>query len=287
MELHIILIVFLSSLIHASWNFLAKTIPSTTVFIWLVAVGCTVIYLPFMLVFAWYENFLWNVENLIALFFTSVLHIVYFWVLQKGYQVSDLSVVYPIARGIGPTFSTIGAVLFFHEKYSYLSIIGLLFIILGVLLIAGFFDRKEKKNLTLGIFYGILTGVLISFYTLWDSYCVKILKMSPFWIEYAAHPIRLIFFLPLYFRKKEEVISLWRTYKLKISIISIISPISFVLFLYAVQFAPISYLAPARELSIVIGVILGAKLLTEKSFYPRLFGSLAIIIGIICLSYYR
>ncbi|MEO6039382.1 MAG: hypothetical protein ABIQ93_13295 [Saprospiraceae bacterium] len=57
--------------------------------------------------------------------------------------------------------------------------------------------------------------------------------------------------------------------------------------LYALQRAPVHYVAPGRELSIVLGVFLGAKLLSEAHFKRRLLGLLLIVAGIALLSFYK
>lgn len=54
--------------------------------------------------------------------------------------------------------------------------------------------------------------------------------------------------------------------------------------LYALRVAPVHLVAPTREISIVLGVIFGAKLLTEENFRSRIAGALLIMAGIVFLS---
>lgn len=49
-------------------------------------------------------------------------------------------------------------------------------------------------------------------------------------------------------------------------------------------YLPVHIVAPTRELSIVFGVVFGAKLLTEENFRPRLMGAALILVGIVLLS---
>lgn len=282
----IIAIVFLSSCIHAGWNYLAKTIPSGVPFVWLMAVCTTVCYAPIITIYLFLYGFEANFWNIVFLTGTAIIHLVYFLVLQYGYRASDLSVVYPLARGTGPLFATLGAVWFFQEKISLLSVGGLVLVVAGVLLVAGLTGRFPKdKRVQKGILYGVVTGLLIATYTLWDSYAVRTLLIAPILIEYFSHPLRVIVLAPLARQNWGETRRLWISYRVKILIISAISPISFLLVLYALQRAPVHYVAPARELSIVIGVILGAKLLNEEHFKSRLIGSLLIVAGIALLSF--
>lgn len=286
MSATVILLVFLSSCIHAWWNYLAKTIPSGAPFIWLVALVTTVSYAP---VIAWYLIFYGFELNWLNGFFlagTAISHLVYFLVLQKGYRVGDLSVVYPLARGSGPLFATLGAVLLFGEQLSAQSAAGIALVAGGVFFVAGMSNVTLRNERTkTGIGYGIATGLLIAVYTLWDSYAVRVLLVPPLLIEYVSPPFRVLVLAGVARKHRAETRQIWTDHRWKIWVIGLISPIAFIIVLYVLKTAPVSYVAPARELSIVIGVILGAKLLTEAHFKSRLFGSLLILAGIGLLSF--
>jgi drug/metabolite transporter (DMT)-like permease len=278
-------LLLLSSLIHATWNYLSKTIKSGIPFIWLTAIVTTILYFPVVLYFVQSVDIQWTITVIVSLAGTVIIHLVYFMVLQKGYQVSDLSVVYPIARGTGPLLSSIGAILFFQEKISWAGSIGLFFVVIGVLFIADFFNKKDKiANRKVGVYYGIATGFFIMLYTLWDSYAVKQLLIPPIFVEYVSHPFRILMLLPAVWSKKEETLALWQKERAKIMIIALMTPISFLLVLYALKISPVTFVAPAREMSIVFGVIFGAKLLTEDNFKSRMIGSIFIVVGIFLLA---
>lgn len=286
MTISVLLLVILSAFIHAYWNYLAKTVPSGAPFVWLLAVVMSVLLLPGAVIYVAIYGFDCTFENVAILAITGVLHLVYFLVLQQGYRVSDLSVVYPLARGSGPVFSTIGAVLFLSETVSVWSVAGLATVVAGVLLISGFGQRQtgDASRRRAGIWYGIFTGILIACYTVWDGYAVKNRALAPILIEYCSHPIRVAVLAPVGWRQWPAVRALWVAHRWKIIVIGAISPLAFIMVLYAMKTAPIHYVAPVREMSIVFGVIFGAKLLTEENFKPRLVGSLLILAGIVLLS---
>ena len=186
---------------------------------------------------------------------------------------------------MGPVFSGIGAYLFLQEKISISDLLGLLCVGAGALIIGGFrFKRKASAvtdpRLAKGIFYGILTGFLISMYTIFDAFCVKNLSLAPILVEYTAHPIRLLLLMPAALNHRTEVQALWKAHWKKIVTISIVSPSAFILVLYAMKSAPVHAVAPVREFSIVIGVFLGAKYLAEEDFRGRLIGAMLILAGI-------
>jgi multidrug transporter EmrE-like cation transporter len=56
--------------------------------------------------------------------------------LQRGYQVADLSVVYPVARGTGPMLSSLGAFILLRETPTAYGLSGLLVVVIGIGLIS-------------------------------------------------------------------------------------------------------------------------------------------------------
>ncbi|MBL7826580.1 MAG: EamA family transporter [Saprospiraceae bacterium] len=285
MSADILLLVVFSGFLHAGWNFLAKTIPGGTAFVWLIAVVMSIVLLPFSVVYVVMYGFDCSLVNVSVLLFTALLHLVYFVLLQKGYEVADLSVVYPLSRGTGPVFATLGAVLFLQEEVSSLGVLGLSLVVLGVLLIAGLgqstSDASRRKT---GVYYGLGIGILIATYTVWDGYAVRDLAIPPLLLEYTAHPFRVLTLTPLVRKRGPEIRAIWKKHWWKVLLISLVSPLAFILVLYAMRQAPVHLVAPAREISIVFGVIFGGKLLTEENFWPRLVGALLILGGIVILA---
>ncbi|MCC6724372.1 MAG: EamA family transporter [Saprospiraceae bacterium] len=278
--------VLIAAALHAYWNFLAKTIPSGAPFVWLVALCSTIILSPLVIWYAMTYGLPTDAKNIGFLAGTAVLHLIYFLTLQQGYQKADLSVVYPLARGTGPLFSTLGAVVFIQEKMTWTGVSGLCLLLTGILLIAGLTNAswKNSRNKT-GILYGLVIGLMIAAYTVWDGYAVKVLALSPILIEYFSHPFRVLALTKNAVRQWPEVRSLWKDHLPKVLAISTLGPIGFILVLYAMQTAPIHFVAPARELSIVFGVLLGGKLLSEAHYKTRLAGAFLMLVGIVCLAW--
>ena len=88
---------------------------------------------------------------------SSILHTVYFLLLQRGYRHGDLSLVYPLARSTGPIISLIFAVLFLNEIISVQIMVASLIIIFEIFFLTGGV-KKRAKNVKATIGYGILVG---------------------------------------------------------------------------------------------------------------------------------
>ena len=275
--------VLLAALTHASWNIYAKVAAESRHFVWLFSAGSVLIYGPVVIAVLIVERPVFESRHWLALAATSVLHLLYSLSLQTGYRHSDLSVVYPIARGTGPLLSFIGAGLLLGEAFTAQSIAGLLLIVGGILLVAGLVGHHRRAP-GVGVFYGLLTGALIAAYTLNDGWAVKVLLISPFVIDFTGNLFRMAVLAPRAWRDRARVALEARTYRKAVIVVSVLGPLGYILVLFAMRLAPISHVAPARELSTLVGAWFGSRLLREDSGPWRVVGAALIVAGVISLA---
>jgi len=276
-------LVLLAALTHASWNISAKVAAESRHFVWLFSAGSVLVYGPIVVAVLIVEQPEFETRHWLALSATSVLHLLYSLSLQTGYRHSDLSVVYPIARGTGPLLSFIGAGLLLGEAPTALAIVGMLLIVGGILLVAGLVGHHRRAP-RVGVFYGLLTGALISAYTLNDGWAVKVLLISPFLIDFTGNLFRMLVLAPRAWRDRARVAAEARTYRKPVIIVSVLGPLGYILVLFAMRVAPVSHVAPARELSTLVGAWFGSRLLREDSGPWRIFGAALIVAGVISLA---
>jgi drug/metabolite transporter (DMT)-like permease len=276
--------VLLAAAAHATWNISAKRAAGARHMVWLYSVGSALLYLPIILWICIQERPHFEPRHYVALAATSVLHLGYSLSLQAGYRSSDLSLVYPIARGFGPLLSFIGAVLLLGEQATALSGLGLVLIVAGILLVAGL-TREPHRAPRKGIFFGLLTGVFIASYTLNDGWAVKVLAISPFIVDFTGNVVRIVVLSPFAWRDRAEVRREARVYAGPVAIVSVLGPIGYILVLFAMRIAPISHIAPARELATLAGAYMGSKLLSERTTPERIIGAVCIVVGVVSLSF--
>jgi len=276
-------LVLLAALTHASWNISAKFAAESRHFVWLFSAGSVLVYGPVVLGVVLVEQPHFTARHWLALSATSVLHLLYSISLQTGYRLSDLSVVYPIARGTGPLVSFIGAALLLGETPTTQSIMGLVLIVGGILLVAGLVGHHERAP-GVGVFYGLLTGLLIAAYTLNDGYAVKVLMISPFVIDFTGNLFRMLVLAPRAWRDRERLALEAREYRRPVIVVSVLGPLGYILVLFAMRMAPISHVAPARELSTLVGAWFGSRLLRESSGPWRIAGAALIVAGVVSLA---
>ena len=276
----------LAAAAHATWNIAAKRAAGSRHFVWLYSVGSALLYLPIILWICIQQRPHFDTRQYVALAATSFLHLGYSLSLQAGYRSSDLTLVYPIARGFGPLLSFIGAVLLLGERATALSALGMMLIVAGILLVAGL-TREPHRAPRKGIFFGLLTGVFIASYTLNDGFAVKTLAISPFIVDFTGNLVRIVVLAPLAWRDRTEVKREVRAYAGPAVVVSILGPIGYILVLFAMRIAPISHIAPARELATLAGAYMGSKLLSERTTPERIIGAVCIVVGVVSLSFAR
>ena len=276
--------VLLAAVTHSTWNLYAKKAAGSRHFVWLYSVGSIVLYLPIIAWIMVYERPHLGAIEYLALTATAVLHTGYSLVLQAGYRTSDLSLVYPIARGSGPLLSFVGATILLGERPTVLAGLGLVLIVAGILLVAGL-TREPHRAPKAGIFFGLLTGLFIAAYTVNDGWSVKSLALSPFIIDFSGNLIRVVVLTPLALRDLPGVAREARVYARPAAVVGVLGPLGYILVLFAMRIAPISHVAPARELSTLVGTYFGSRLLREKAVPARLAGAVCIVVGVVSLAF--
>ena len=282
MTISALLLVVTAAFCHATWNLYVKRIGGGPELIWLVSFLSNVFYLPWLVYVFWVELPTFGLYELGLVVASSIMHTAYFALLQRGYRHGDLSLVYPLARSTGPVISMTLAVFFLHETVNAQIIAGSIIIITGIFFLTGGFS-KRAKNVTSSIGYGLVVGFCIGSYTAWDAYVVSVVMVSPILLDYASNTFRSLFLAPVALRRREEVKILWRDHRFGVILISILSPLAYILFLFAITYTPVTLLA-VRETSVLISVLMGSILLGEGHLKQRLIWSVVIVGGVSLLA---
>jgi drug/metabolite transporter (DMT)-like permease len=276
--------VLLAAVTHSTWNLAAKKAAGSRHFVWLYSLGSIILYCPIIGWLLYEQRPHFGTLQLLALTGTSVLHLGYSLALQAGYRVSDLSLVYPIARGSGPLLSFVGATLLLGEQPTVLAGLGMALIVAGILLVAGL-TREPHRAPKVGIFFGLLTGAFIASYTVNDGWAVKALALSPFIIDFSGNLVRVVVLAPFALRDRAGVAREAREYARPAAVVSVLGPLGYILVLFAMKIAPVSHVAPARELSTLVGTYFGSRLLRENAAPARLIGATCILVGVVSLAF--
>lgn len=284
----VLALVLTAAVLHAAWNVLAKRAQSadTVAFVWLTTALSAVVYLPAVAVWLIAVPLRRPLSALDFAFIagTAVIHSAYFLLLQRGYRAGDLSLVYPLARGTGPLLASIAAVLLLGERPGLLGGLGIVAIVAGIFVAAGARLHVARARASVG--YGLATGATIAAYTLWDKHAVSALAIAPIVYEIGHFWVQTVLLAPLVARgeRRAALGPTWRKHRAEILGVALLSPLGYILVLSALVVAPVSLVAPAREVSIVFGALLGARLFGEGDARRRIAGSVLILIGIVALA---
>jgi len=269
-----------SAAAHAGWNLLAKSSGGGLPFIYLGNLVSLVVLVPTAAVAAAIAGTGGIDATAVAwMAGAAVLHGTYLLTLQNGYRAADLSVVYPLARGTGPLFAFIAAVVILDERPGALAVVGAATIVGAVLTLGLSAARREHANRA-GVAWALVTGVLISAYTLWDKHGVDDLGVQPIVYLCGIELCRALIFLPLVAGRREELAHEWRTNRRLLAGFGVMAPLSYILFLFALTLAPVTLVAPLRELSILFGVVLGGQFLAERHTWSRALAAATIVAGV-------
>jgi len=272
MSLTIIAIILSAAMLHAVWNAIVKTAADRTTTLGLVALGHV---LPGAVMVAILP--LPSPEAFIYIALSTFVHFGYFYLLGRAYQHGDLSVVYPIARGIVPALVSLWAMLLLGEVLPLMVWAGIGLIVTGIVL-------SNWKALRSGIGISALvlslgTGLCISIYSVVDGVGVR---LSGNILSYWAWGAFLHLFIAGFagWRRWQTLAQL----PSKIWIVGIaggmVSMTAYGLILYAKNFAPLGIVSALRETSVIFATLIGFVILKEGNWKRRLGAAVLMVIGI-------
>jgi multidrug transporter EmrE-like cation transporter len=265
---------------HASWNLVAKTATGGSVFVWLATAASGMILLPVGLVaFAVSAQ---SVEFGLAFALmagSAALKSGYFLSLQRAYRDGELSFVYPIARGTGALGAAVAAILVFDERPSLIALAGAAVIVAAIMALPGrslFLERTTS--------FVFLTGLFVAGYTLWDKQAVDTYAMSPLVYISGETLLRILFVAAIAQPTSGAIRQTWSFQRWKVVAVGVLSASAYLLVLYALVLAPVTYVAPARELGVLLAAALGVQLLSESQRRRRLLCAGAVVVGLSALA---
>jgi drug/metabolite transporter (DMT)-like permease len=275
-----LVLVVTAAFAHAAWNLLAKTATGGAVFVWLWGLLATAFWLPAVVVAERVDPSPLDLTAFGLMAGSGVLHALYFVLLQRGYREGDLSLVYPLARGTGPLLATLAAIAFLGERPSALGLAGAAIIVGAVLSLA----RRPGRGARPAAVFALLTGVAIAGYTLWDKQAVGPHGVSPVTFWWGTNAVNVALLTPWAVRRRADLAPVWSAHRRQAVGVAVLSPLAYILVLFALARAPVSAVAPARELSILVAAALGAAVLAEGDTRRRLLAAGAIVVGVVALA---
>ena len=277
-------LVLAAAVIHATWNYLLKRSGGGLAFVWLFAMLSAVIYAPLAAVIVWWMRPALTWESYTLMAASAIVHTAYYMALDRGYRTGDLSLVYPLARGSAPLITIVAAVFLLAERPTAIAIGGAVLIAGGAVALTGNLRRLRDSGSLPAVAFALLTGCMTASYSVIDKLAVAAFMVPPLLHDWASNLGRVVILTPPALRNRMELARVWRRRRAEVIGVAILSPLSYILVLTALVFTPVSYVAPAREISILIAALLGTQLLAERDAARRLLAASAMVAGIVCLA---
>lgn len=271
-----IMLVLGSGLSHAVWNLFTKSSRNKQVFLWLIHICASIVFLPFLV-----RDIARGIplEGYGFMLITLVSQMGYAYLLPIAYERADMSRAYPIMRGIGALLVPVIGVWLYREELSVIGWAGVSAIVIGLFCI-GNVKRMRDTNFMYSIVPILGVGLMITCYTLNDKTLLHYLSPLSL-IEVSNLGFALI--LMRQALRSKEIHEEWKLQWHKIILGAVLSPGSYIFFLYAMDMGPVSHLAPIREISTVFGTLFGVWLLKEQEGLRRILYAGVITSGIIAI----
>jgi len=272
-----------AAFLHAGWNTLIKESGDKLAFAWLALVVAGLAGLP-LLASGPIPPWIWPYAVV-----SGVAEVVYYLALIKAYERSDLSWVYPLARGAAPPLLTLWGILFLGEDPTGFGLAGVAVIAAGIWTLGGGSLRHAGHEGILGKkgagLWAMLAGLMISVYSVVDK---AALTAAPFLVY-----LELIFALTALFLSPVILLSSRRTAVVplvarswrSILLVGVANLVTYLLVLAAFRLAPVSYAGSVREMSVVVAAFLGWKWLGESGGMRRVAAALLIFAGITLITW--
>jgi drug/metabolite transporter (DMT)-like permease len=273
-----------AALVHASWNYLLKKSGGGVGFIWAFAALSSLFYAPLAVAVVVFQHFEFSAAAFAFILASAAIHTAYYLFLDRGYRHGDLSIIYPLARATGPFLTVIIAITLLAERPGPTALCGAALVVGGAFFLAANPAKLRDARALRGVAFALLTGCMIAAYTVIDKQAVSVVLVPPILLDWGANLGRVFVMAPLALRHRREIRAAWTRQRKAVVLVALLCPLSYILVLTAMVFTPVSYVAPAREISILFGALMGAHWLREGDVFRRVMSAAAMALGVVALA---
>ena len=270
-------LVILSAIAHAVWNALVKSAGDRTLtMVAIRTVGMTLglIALPFV---DWPAPESWR-----WLAVTAVVMFAYYGLLVRSYGAGDMSVVYPLARGLAPVLTTIAAFVVIGETLGPGQIVAVVMISLGIMALS--FGAGASRS---AVGFALATGVSVATYSFFAGLGVR--SAGTVLGFQACLEIVTGFGMLCYglVARRADLGTYVRRHGAVGLFAGAVSVLGFLAYLLAARSLPLGPVSALRETSVIFGAVLGTIVLREGFGPRRIAAAVLVTAGIVLLAVLR
>ena len=219
-------------------------------------------------------------ESIPFLIAAAAVHYLYYALMLNAYRVGDMSQVYPISRGSAPLLVAFLASLFAGELLGPLSALAVLFISVGISLLAWSGRTLNRK----AVCFALLTGVAIAGYSFLSGVGIRKSQSLLGYIAWLEIATGVGMVSVAYVRKKSVLVEFARTKWQSGLIAGLLSVTGYAVSLWAMSVLALAPVVALRETSVVFAAIIGSIFLREGFAGRRVSAAAVVVAGIVLLS---
>ena len=280
MSFEVTLAVLLAALLHASWNAMIKGGSDVLLDTATIVAGAGLIGIPFLLVVPLPAPASWP-----YIFGSIITHLAYYFLMVNAYRTGELSLVYPLMRGVAPLITAVLGILWLRELPAPISWLGMLLISVGVIALA----LRPTGNAPLLVGHGravrfaLANAAVIATYTIIDGTGARLAGDPWAYIVWLFVLDAIPFSLYMLATRKRAFVEALVERRWHGLIGGALSAAAYAISVWAMTKAPVALVASLRETSVLFATLIGARLLKEKLTLRRWAGVGAVVIGVVAL----
>jgi drug/metabolite transporter (DMT)-like permease len=280
----VFLLVLVSASIHVAWNAVGKRSGDKVVFALATLMVSTSLLLPVFVARRLLCPGVWTGEGLVWVALSGLFEALYFALLFSAYHHVDLSVAYPLSRGVAPLFALLAGGLLMGDWIGATESVAVLTILVGVGAVSLSVQACDGEgNHILGLLFAVATGAMIAGYHVVDRRAMTLAAApDPYEFIFLKHVFILVF-LPLFILLRNKGVwrrlaGEWRAAPRTVVAVGVMTPLAYFLILLALTRGNAAYVSAGRNIGIVLSTVVGKLVLGETVRPARWFG-VALILG--------
>jgi drug/metabolite transporter (DMT)-like permease len=270
-------LVLFSAAAHAVWNAMMKSAGDrvmTMVAIRAVGLALGLAALPFV---DWPAADGWK-----WLALTALVQFGYYALLIRSYGIGDMSVVYPLARGLAPVLTTLAAFLAIGEALGTGQILAVALISVGIMILS--LGAGASRT---AVLFALATGTSVAAYSFLAGMGVRtggtVLGFQA-WLEIVNGVVMLGFALAT---RRPALVDYARRHAGTGLLAGVLSVLGFLAYLVAARSLPLGPVTALRETSVIFGAAIGTVVLKEGFGPRRVAAATMVVLGIALLAFWR
>jgi len=285
MTMTVFILVFFAAGIHVFWNAFVKTSRDKVSFIWLACVVSSAVLVPAFVVSRLVQPGALSIELVGWAALSGLLEAAYIVALVVAYDRADLSVVYPLSRGVAPLVTLALGGMLLGDVVTVRDGAAVLVVVAGVggVSWSAWASAPHRRTLA-GVGLALMAGCLIAGYHLVDRRAMTLpAQPSPLEYLFLMHLFLALFvsaWMAASARRRATAMSEWRTNKRRVVIVGVSIALAYYLIVVALRHGNVTHVAAGRNVGIVISTLVGGLLLREPVSWKRAVGAILIVAGV-------